>query len=150
MCSYNFFPNFLFSYNFGKSRGFSLWRCQIYFLGVSQIYKMWPEKHMEKVRNPKQRNKKSKTSIEEIIDLKERSWEWISEYVLLEGNELSTGEKRNMTLWQQGSGFHVLWKSCCNRTRVQWIQIFRDIKYYVFRKERKWKAFDYFWVYEWH
>lgn len=81
---------------------------------------------MEKVRNLKQRNKKTETSIEEMIDVKERSSEWISEYVLLEGTEPNTGEKRNTTLGQQGSGFHVLGKSCCNRTRVPWIQIFRD------------------------
>lgn len=29
--------------------------------------------------------------------------------------------------------------------RVQWIQIFRDIKYYVYMKERKLKAFDFWW-----
>lgn len=36
---------------------------------------------------------------------------------VLEGNELNTGEKRNITLWQQGSGFPVLWKSVYTRTK---------------------------------
>lgn len=44
------------------------------------------------------KQKKSDTSTEEIIDLKERLSEYIPEYVLLEGNELNTGERRNMTL----------------------------------------------------
>lgn len=46
----------------------------------------------------KEKKKKSDTSTEEIIDLKERLSEYIPEYVLLEGNELNTGERRNMTL----------------------------------------------------
>lgn len=136
----------------GVNRVFFPRRCQFFFifLWFLRFIKCDLKTYGKSQESKIKKQKKSDTSTEEIIDLKERLSEYIPEYVLLEGNELNTGERRNMTLWQQGSGFHVLRKSCCSRTRVQWIQIFRDIKYYLYMKGRKLKAFDYFWVCEWH